>query len=208
MPQTSPNTFSIGQKRTNKDGSPFLSTQLVIERDALLDLSGFIRQEDVSSVTSPTISTDDVQAESRESSPREFLSGSEGVLPYESCFPPRLKNIADDANSTFVTKQLWAGKVTQVRPDEFVAEVLDRTNPSNPPEEVSFDLLDVDREDRSLVVPGSSFFWIIGRRQNERGQVERITKLKFRRLPTWTPSSIVKAALRAELTKKLMREPD
>jgi hypothetical protein len=130
------------------------------------------------------------------------------VLRYESRFPPRLKNIAEDANSTFVTKQLWSGKVTQVRPNEFVAEIFDRTDPSNPPEEVSFDCQDVDREDRSLVVPGSSFYWIIGRRQNERGQVERITKLKFRRLPTWTPSSILKAAVRAELMKKLMRESD
>jgi hypothetical protein len=67
--------------------------------------------------------------------------------------------------------------VVGVEKNEFVAVVNDKTEPSNPEEEVSFDLADVSEQDRSLVQIGASFYWLIGRERTPAGTIRNISAL-------------------------------
>lgn len=93
--------------------------------------------------------------------------------------------------------QLWAGTVKSVGSGEFTALVQDYTNRSNPDEEVVFDLAEVDPSDRSLVTPGSGFYWVVGRERTPAGTQKNLSQLRFRRLPGTTTSTLRRAKQRA-----------
>ncbi len=102
------------------------------------------------------------------------------------------------------TRQLWEGTVTQVSNGGFIAVVSDKTDPTNPQEQVSFDLGDVSDEDHELVRVGSSFYWIIGRERTG-GTVRNVSIVQFRRVPAWTASAMSKASERARRFAEVLR---
>lgn len=96
------------------------------------------------------------------------------------------------------SRQIFEGTIKDVSKGSFLATLRDKTNPNNPEEIVEFENSEVSSEDRGLVIPGSAFYWIIGRERTVAGQIKNVSTLQFRRAPTWSESSIAKATERAQ----------
>lgn len=104
--------------------------------------------------------------------------------------------------------QLWEGTVESVEDDDFVAVLRDLSSPEFPNEQVRLSKEDVATEDMKLLAPGAVFYWFVGRSTREHGQVERISSIRFRRLPMWTRRRFQRAAERSEgLAAALRYEP-
>jgi hypothetical protein len=86
--------------------------------------------------------------------------------------------------------QEWEGQVQEVGPHHFTARLVDLTaNESEETEEAELPIDDLTESDRSLLVPGAVFRWIIGHRYI-RGDKERFTRYVIRRLPAWSEAEI------------------
>lgn len=91
---------------------------------------------------------------------------------------------------TFHLLQQWEGTVTELAEGEFTAELRDLTDPTNYREEAAFGLDDVSPDDLSLLALGAVFRWSIGYRTSAAGQRERVSQLRFVRIPGWRRSAI------------------
>lgn len=108
---------------------------------------------------------------------------------------------------TFRLLQNWEGYVQAVSGDNVQVILSDLTNPRNPREESDIPLEDISSDDRDLVAPGAMFYWSIGYRRTVFGQVERVSSIRFRRLPTMSARTEQRAKTEAlELKKKLGSE--
>ena len=86
--------------------------------------------------------------------------------------------------------QRWVGRVEHVNGDSFVATLHDATSPRYPPEQVEIDRSEVSESDLSLLAPGATFYWSIGYRDTPGGQRERISTLRFARLPRLSTTEV------------------
>ena len=110
---------------------------------------------------------------------------------------------APEAPYTFRLLQQWEGTVTDIAVDEFTAELRDLTEPANYREEATFDLDEVSPGDQQLIALGAVFRWSIGYRTSSAGQRERVSQLRFVRIPGWRRSAIAEVRQRAaELQKR------
>ena len=67
----------------------------------------------------------------------------------------------------------------------FVAELRDLSEPTTDVEEATFLVDDVAAGDSHLLVPGAVFRWSIGYRHDPGGQRDRVSRLRFVRIPGW-----------------------
>ena len=59
-----------------------------------------------------------------------------------------------------------------------------------------------------LLAPGAVFYWFVGRAVSNYGQVERISTIRFRRLPMWTARRLERGTERSRgLAATLRYEP-
>jgi hypothetical protein len=93
--------------------------------------------------------------------------------------------------------QQWEGVVTSVDQGEFDAQLEDAQDPTRPRESATFSVEEVSEGDTPLVKVGAVFYWYIGYRTSEGGQKERVSALRFRRLPAWTASELRAARQKA-----------
>lgn len=114
------------------------------------------------------------------------LRESEFVLQVPMRQPPEV--------SSFEREQTFDGLVLAVSPDarSFVARLVDATW-SQPDEEAEFELREIAQDDRHLVVPGALFTWHIGLQSRHR-QLQRVSDIRFRRLPPASQASLQRAA--------------
>jgi hypothetical protein len=110
--------------------------------------------------------------------PATTESGSKKGSDWARPQVPRIHSVASDCKLL----QFWEGRVESVSADSLVATVYDRTTPSNPPEEMEFDLEEFQLADQPLVEPGAVFYWSIGYRNYRRGNRHRYSEIRFRRL--------------------------
>jgi hypothetical protein len=110
---------------------------------------------------------------------------------------PSPKPLGMKAESTLLPRQLWEGTVLECHEGSFVGRVVDLTNQANPEELVTFELDELSPEDRPLAQPGAAFYWTVGIEQSRAGQIKNVEMLNFRRLPTWTSSSVREAEKKA-----------
>jgi hypothetical protein len=94
---------------------------------------------------------------------------------------------------TFHLLQQWEGQVTEVLADSFVAVVSDKANSENADEEVELDLTEVDPSDMYLLRPGSLFYWSVGYEDGRGIPRQRVSRIRFRRLPGLTTRDIARA---------------
>jgi len=92
--------------------------------------------------------------------------------------------------------QKWEGIVLDVQEESFTARLVDQNN-EGPDEEAEFSLEEVTLEDISLLQPGAVFYWNIGFSDKLSGQRERVSIIRFRRLPVWSSSELELAKLEA-----------
>jgi len=97
----------------------------------------------------------------------------------------------------FDVLQRFEGIVLSVQGDSFIARLIDKTNAS-PEEEAEIPLAEIMPGDRELVEPGAVFYWVIGYRREEHGQVSRSSMIRFQRLPSWSPAEVERAKKAAE----------
>ena len=80
---------------------------------------------------------------------------------------------------------------------EFVAILTDRTDPSRPDEEASFDFEEVPPNERHLIQPGAVFYFFIGTECTRAGQQRNVSIIEFQRSPSWTRSALKRVDARA-----------
>ena len=104
----------------------------------------------------------------------------------------------------FVALQRWEGYVEERTPDSFVARLVDVGDARAAEEEAEILLSEVSEDDLELVTPGAVFYWAIGYRDQPTGQRERVSTIRFRRLPGLTESDVQRARERArEIGKRV-----
>jgi hypothetical protein len=94
----------------------------------------------------------------------------------------------------------WEGAVISIdrQAQTFTARLYDLTNNTRDVSEAEFAIEDVSANDIDLLKVGGVFRWMIGYRKHSFGQRERISAIKFRRLPAWTFDDIKSAAAEGE----------
>jgi hypothetical protein len=93
--------------------------------------------------------------------------------------------------------QSWEGVVLDVREDSFLVRLVDATG-DHADEELELGKEDLSEFDLSLLQPGAIFYWTIGYRQQvPRGGRERVSRIRFRRLPAWSQRELTAARERA-----------
>lgn len=97
----------------------------------------------------------------------------------------------------FQLLQSWEGRVEEIKGEDFIATLLDKTDPTNPEEGVELSLHEVSEEDQNLVRPGAVFYWSIGYEDSPGFPRQRISKIRFRRLPGWTKQEVKTAEEKA-----------
>lgn len=116
-----------------------------------------------------------------------LLRDREFVLDIPRGQPPEI--------SAFEQEQTFGGCVIAVDPERhwFIARLVDETA-GHADEEAEFEFREVVEDDRHLVLPGALFTWHIGLQWRHR-QMQRVSDIRFRRLPAFSEASLQKAAL-------------
>lgn len=110
---------------------------------------------------------------------------------------PRLRPM-QPPREALLTLQSWEGVVLAVDDDVFTARIADMAN-KTPDEEVEIPIAELSPFDIELLEPGAIFYWSIGYRQRlPQGTRERVSRIRFRRLPAWSRSDLRRARGRAE----------
>jgi hypothetical protein len=193
MPQESPTISLVGQGQPNSPGSNQGTSVgngfAIVEEFGDLPPLG-ARQDSPSSVTAMITEKPNIQ------------------IPSGASIRPSLKLPTPGRSPKLQTRQLWEGTVTEVRDGGFVAILNDKTDPANPDEqgEFEFESTEISAEDRLLICPGSSFYWIIGTQQTHGGQVMNVSMVQFRRLPLWTQRTLAEIASRVQHSSKISQE--
>ena len=99
--------------------------------------------------------------------------------------------------TSFRTLQAWEGAVSALNEHTFTATLVDLSN-RTPDEEAEVSFEEVTDDERELVRVGAVFLLSVGYSISEGGQRSRSAILRFRRLPVWTESSLVKARREAQ----------
>lgn len=95
----------------------------------------------------------------------------------------------------FKILQKWEGYVINVGRESFWARLIPIVGEGNDQDaEILID--EIDEEDRSLLEPGSLFYWSIGYLDRPSGRL-RASLIRFRRLPLWSQDDLGKAEIEA-----------
>jgi len=106
----------------------------------------------------------------------------------------------------FMVLQKWEGTVRTFTRTEFIATLYDLSDPSRPNEEVALLKDEISESDLPLLEPGAVFYWSIGYRVDEWGSRERVSALRFRRLPVWTRRDLEDVARKVDELKRTFGE--
>ena len=133
------------------------------------------------------------------------ISGWESTVepvPRSVKVEPEVPQMSKEPGRTLQIKQLWEGTVTELRGENFLAVLDDKSRPNSPAEQVEFESVELREDDWSLVAPGAVFYWMIGTERTPSGQVRNISNIEFSRLPVWTPCSLKAASEKGKLAEQ------
>ena len=91
-------------------------------------------------------------------------------------------------------KQVWLGTLVDFNDEHIVARLEDCTDYSNPVEEVTLSIEEIEEQDRELIEIGAQVYWHIGYRFGRNYSRERFSKIRFRRLAKWSQEELSDAA--------------
>lgn len=124
-------------------------------------------------------------------------------------YPPILKKLRVFPSSpvefprSFRLLQGWEGLVTQVLDNSFMAIITDKTNSDNDQEEVELDLGEIPDEDLRFVRAGALFYWSVGYEDGLGIPRQRVSRIRFKRLPGLTMREIARAKATADTLSSL-----
>lgn len=129
-------------------------------------------------------------------------SGDDGLTLIAVRTAPRLLPVPMDSQGvsadTLIPLQAWEGAVLNVGLDSFIARLVD-TAGEHPDEEIELSKDELSPFDLDLLEPGAIFYWTIGYRQQlPVGARERVSRIRFRRLPAWSSAELTAARERAD----------
>lgn len=122
----------------------------------------------------------------------EFMGATEHIQD-EICedINPLIRLSATRApHRLFEVLQQWEGIVSKVTEDSVWADLVDLTDRTRSEEVVELPLAEISEADRSILRPGSVFYWAIGREWSRGGQMRRVSEIRVRRTPQWSQHSV------------------
>ncbi|WP_419604705.1 hypothetical protein [Thiolapillus sp.] len=128
---------------------------------------------------------------------REPSDSSSWLVPDLQFRSPVLSNRAHRLAGKYELLQRWEGYVISVNAGEVRCKLVDKTEDTNPDEEVTISLMEFDPAERELAKPGAIFYWSIRYADYGRGR-EKISLLRFRRLPVIDKEVINQAEKRGQ----------
>jgi len=102
---------------------------------------------------------------------------------------------------TMVALQKWEGFVISVGTSTFLARLVPILG-EGPEQEAEIFIEEVDEAEREMLKQGSVFYWSIGYVDRSKGR-SRESRIRFRRLPKYTPQEIRQAAQYAQDVRDL-----
>ncbi|MFO1349355.1 MAG: hypothetical protein U1F68_01185 [Gammaproteobacteria bacterium] len=108
-----------------------------------------------------------------------------------------LRSVSPLPEGNFTIRQSWEGRIISVDENDFTAIISDRTNYNNPDEEVVIEREELSKDDHELLKPGAVFYWSIGYKDAPGEPRQRVSQIRFRRLPAWSQREIDQASLLA-----------
>lgn len=152
-----------------------------------IDEGGPRRLRYVAPVVKPEFTTPDPLALYEQPNPVTVVDEQDKVD--KRVLRPAVWRRPDAPKDAFHALQRWEGVVSAIEEETFVARLTDLTS-EGPDEEVELPLADVPSEDRDLLEAGAVFYWAIGYRDEASGQRQRVSALRFRRLPVWSAGEL------------------
>lgn len=113
-----------------------------------------------------------------------------------------LKRTWSKPRESFKVLQQWEGAVLEINKDSFWARLRVLAGEGSQNEEAEFPFEEVPNADRNLIQPGAIFYWAIGYLDTSTGTRNRVSRIRFRRLPVWRLSDVERARERAEELRK------
>ena len=136
--------------------------------------------------------------------PDEYKPTNETTGIEQKLYPPIIHPINRIyKKDNFISLQKWEGAVLEIKKDSFIARLIDLTKES-PDETAEMPLEEVSEDDRDLLKEGAVFYWNIGYLNKTCGQRERVSLIRFSRLPSWSKDEIDAAKCETERIKKLL----
>lgn len=130
------------------------------------------------------------------SSPSDPSRSALTVIPQLSCSeyvrPPVSVSPVVSPQKIFVAVQKWEGWVVDFDDETFTVQLSDRTNPENPPEQMTLSIEEITEADLPLLDKGAIFYWHIGYEEEFGRGRSRVSRIRFRRLK-WTAQELKKA---------------
>lgn len=103
------------------------------------------------------------------------------------------------AEASTMTIQRWEGVVLACSSNTFTARIVD-VQRGHPDEEVVLAYDEISPFDQEMVAEGAIFYWGVGYRQRlPNGSRERVSRIRFRRLPAWTRAEVDEQLERARV---------
>jgi|GEM_PF-998412 len=107
-------------------------------------------------------------------------------------FPIPLFERPIEKKDMFLSLQKWEGYVLEINKDNIIAQLIDLNLLGNK-EIAEIPKQEISSSDFDLLREGAVFYWTIGYRDSTSGQRERVSTIRFRRLPMWTEKEILRA---------------
>lgn len=123
----------------------------------------------------------------------------------ESAYVPKVITpfLITKNNTRFKLLQFWEGQVEEVNAENFIATIQDKTSLENPKEGLELSLQEISDEDKEFVCPGAIFYWSIGYEDSPGRPRQRVSRIRFRRLPSWSLTEIKTAEEKAKIYMRL-----
>ena len=128
-----------------------------------------------------------------ENSATSLLSSSE---TFELPEMPLLKN-PSPLKGKFKLLQFWEGHINKIYGDIVTVTIKDKTDRSNPDEQLDLSINEFPPEDIKMLNIGAIFYWSIGYSDQPGIPRERVSRIRFQRLPVWTSYELNRAENRA-----------
>lgn len=126
---------------------------------------------------------------------QDLSAEQENVRRIRRIQPKRTK--AYSPSLQFLKIQEWEGQVKSIDVNTFTAILTDKTTAHNNDEEVEIDVNEVMKDDHSLLRAGAVFYWSIGYEEGAGIPRQRVSRIRFRRLPGLTQRELREAETRA-----------
>jgi len=108
------------------------------------------------------------------------------------------------SKTRFKVLQQFEGVVQSFEKNEWTAWITDKTDSGRGREDVTFSTEEIPEPDRELAAPGAVFYWSIGYKDSADGQRERVSAIRFRRIPVWKKSDLAAAKEKAHILGKTL----